>query len=179
MDALKGLIRYVAGTIDTSLLFSTNQPGIVTYCDADFAGDLRSRKSTSGFCTLMYGACIMWGSKAQASVASSTVEAEYLAASLVAKECLWLAKLLSALGVSCTPLQIKCDSTGALRQIERSTTARTKHIDVIHHFVRDRVALGHLSFSYCKSADMLADLLTKSLPIVQHQLLSQKLGLVP
>ncbi len=77
------------------------------YVDADFAGDLDSRFSTSGFVFFVYGGAVAWSSKKQKSVATSTVEAEFMASSAAIKEAAWLKSFLEEIGV-CT---MECQNT--------------------------------------------------------------------
>jgi hypothetical protein len=125
-----------------------------------------TRRSTTGFVFLLCGGAITWVSRMQATVAASTTEAEYMAASMITKESLWLRNLLSDLGVPVSgSLPVKCDNQAALHLIKQPVvSSRAKHIDVMHHFVRERVLRGEVSFSYVASGCMVADCLTKPLP---------------
>jgi hypothetical protein len=95
VNAAKGLLRYLKGTINVGISFKIPplKDGMIGYCDADYAGDLMSRKSTTGWIFLLNGGAISWSSKLQPNVAQSTTEAEYYAASAAAKESLYLRKL--------------------------------------------------------------------------------------
>ena len=78
--AVKRILRYLKGTIDYSLQFGGNHH--VTYCgysDADWAGNVEDRRSTTGYTFLVGGAAVSWNSKKQQTVALSTTEAEYMA----------------------------------------------------------------------------------------------------
>ncbi|XP_016192568.1 uncharacterized protein LOC107633456 [Arachis ipaensis] len=82
LSAVKRIIRYVLGTIDYGLWFpKTDSFQLVGFCDADFVGDRIDRRSTSGMCCFLGKSLIVWSSKKQATVALSTAEAEYIAAS--------------------------------------------------------------------------------------------------
>ena len=108
-----------------------------------------------------------WQSKTQPSVALSTCEAEYQAAGGVARDAVWLrSKLLPELGVDHPePAPIRGDNQVALCRLRNPmTTARSKRIDIIHHWAKERVAEGVISFKYIASADNTADCLTKALP---------------
>ena len=147
------------------------------YCDADFASDLDSRRSHTGFCFILYGGAISWQSKCQPTVAVSTTEAEYQAASMAAREALWLRQILPSLKVPCTPMTIKCDSMGALKSLRNpQITQRTKHIDVMHHFVRERREKGEIDFVYVPGKENVADMLTKPLPKDKHNWCCQHIG---
>jgi hypothetical protein len=89
-----------------------------------------------------------------------------MAASQATKEALWLRHLLGDLGVPITgAVSIACDNQAALHIIKHPVSSvRSKHIDVMHHFVRERNARGEVSFSYVPTSEMVADCLTKALP---------------
>ncbi len=84
---LKGLLRYIGGTIDLRIRYGPSVRGrLVLYSDADWAGDKIDRKSTSGHVAMLYGGPISWGSRKQTSVATSSTESEYIAMSSCAKQ---------------------------------------------------------------------------------------------
>ena len=137
----------------------------IGYSDADWAGNLDDRKSTSAYIFHMGGAAISWRSKRQACVALSTAEAEYMALASAAQEALWLRQLLSDLKNKPTsPTLILEDNQAAICLAKNPQFhGRAKHIDIKYHFVREQVASGNIAVKYCRSEDMLADMLTKGL----------------
>lgn len=117
-----------------------------------------------GYVFLMFGGAVSWSSRLQPTVAVSTVEAEYLSAGQAVKEALWFRKLGADLGLDLGPIQICCDNQGAIQLLKHPIASqRSKHIDVIHHFARERVARKEVNFIYCRTEDMKADILTKAL----------------
>ncbi len=88
-EATLRVVRYLVGTVDYGLTFGGNSETLVGYCDADYAGDLDSRRSTTGYVFLMFGGAVSWSSRLQPMVAVLTVEAEYLSAGQAVKEVLW------------------------------------------------------------------------------------------
>eukprot|EP00168_Porphyra_purpurea_P007201 TRINITY_DN1892_c0_g1_i2.p1 TRINITY_DN1892_c0_g1~~TRINITY_DN1892_c0_g1_i2.p1 ORF type:complete len:307 (+),score=35.93 TRINITY_DN1892_c0_g1_i2:2413-3333(+) len=112
----KTVMRYLAGTADFGLLYSGGAI-LAGYTDAGFAGDVESRRSTSGWLFMINGAPISWQSRRQPMVSTSTTEAEYLAAAAAAKEALWLRKLLADLGEPLRPVRIAEDNTACLSLI--------------------------------------------------------------
>lgn len=143
---------------------------MIGYCDADYAGDVDSRRSTTGYVFTMMGGAVSWSSKLQPTVAASTTEAEYMSAASAVKEALWLRKLLGDLGMDgLHPLTILCDNQATIKLLVNPiVSARSKHIDVLHHFARERVARQEVKFEYCGTEDMMADCLTKAVP--EHKL---------
>jgi len=99
-------------------------------------------------------------------VATSTAEAEYVAAAMATKEALWLRKLLSVLGVDGGAVPMGEDNQSCLALVNNpEATGRTKHVDVAFHMVRDYQARGEVAFYFLPSAEMPADGLTKPLPL--------------
>jgi hypothetical protein len=112
-EAAVKVLRYVVGTSDLGLQFGGKTRDIVGYCDADYAGDLDSRKSTTAYVWLMHGGAVSWSSVLQPTVALSTAEAEYMAAAGAAREALWMRKILVDLGVAEGVPRIRSDSQSA------------------------------------------------------------------
>lgn len=96
--AAKRIIRYLRGTRDWKLEFTGTGGDLIGYCDADWAGDQESRKSTSGYCFLLGGAAISWTSRRQPSVTLSSMEVEYISLSEACREAVWLRRLLREMG---------------------------------------------------------------------------------
>jgi hypothetical protein len=166
-QAARGVLKYLAGTTDVGIVFGgSGSGGLQGFCDADFAGDTDTRRSTTGYVFTLAGGAISWSSRLQQTVAASTAEAEYMAAAAAVKEALWLRKLLIDLGqFSGKALQLWCDNQAALKLLKHPiSSVRSKHIDVIYHFARERVARGEVVFTYCRTDRMVADCLTKALP---------------
>ena len=93
---VKRVLRYVRGTLDNGLIYSANDTNtlLTGYSDADWAGDLSKRRSTTGYVFQIQGSTVSWCSKRQACVARSTTEAEYIALSTTSQEAVWLRRLL-------------------------------------------------------------------------------------
>lgn len=163
--AALGVLRYLSSTADQGIVFGGGK-GLAGYSDADYAGDPDSRRSTTGYVFLLYGGAISWSSRLQPTVAQSTVEAEYMAAASAVKEALWIRKLLHDLGIDHVgAVQLYSDNQGALQLLKHPIASqRSKHIDVMHHFARERVARGEVVFAYCPTGVMVADAMTKPLP---------------
>jgi ATP sulfurylase len=112
-------------------------------------------------------------------VAVSTIEAEYRAVSSAAREALWLRQLLSEFDIEVTPMLVKCDSTGAIASIKNpKITQRTKHIDIAHHFVRERHLRGEILLEWISGKENVADVLTKLVPKDKHFLCCKGMGLI-
>jgi len=153
---------------------------VIGYCDADWAGDLEDRRSTIGFVFMMGGGATSWSNKQQPTIALSTTEAEYMASTQATKEAICMINLMKELGYmkEKKATVIRCDNQGAISLTKNPTQhARTKHIDVEHHFVRERVENGEVTFEYCSTEEMVADVLTKASSKERHYKLISMFGL--
>jgi hypothetical protein len=185
-QAAKGVLRYLAHTKDKGItcrgsIVSTTHtltPTLTGYCDADYAGDVDTRKSTTGYLFVLSNGAISWNSKRQPTVAASTTEAEYMAAAAAVKEALWLRKLCESLDIPITTVKIMCDNQSAIKLLRNPIfSVRSKHIDVAHHFARERVQSKEVEFSYVPTTEMVADVLTKVLSQSKHEACCVKMGL--
>lgn len=175
----KDVVRYLARTPERGITFRGSNTDLKAYCDADFAGDIDTRRSTTGYVFIMNGGATSWNSKRQPTVAASTTEAEYMAAAAAVKEGLWMRKLLESLDIKVDKINIMCDNQGAIKLLKNPIfSVRSKHIDVIHHFARERVLRGDVVFNYIHTKKMLADVMTKALPMDQHEALCAQMGVV-
>jgi len=178
--AVKRIFRYLVGTKTYALRYGTsNSSG--GYSDADW-GSGQDRKSVGGFVFLLNGSAISWSSKKQTSIALSTTEAEYMAMTQATKEIVWLRVLLEELGALAHITQMSQlygDNQGALALARNPEYhARTKHIDIQYHFVRELVMVEKVFLNYCPSSDMIADIMTKSLPRTSHEKHTMAMGMI-
>ena len=179
---VKRILRYLKGTSDLGLHYtSSDVDDLVGYSDSDWAGDLDDRKSVSGYMFKLCGAPISWRSKKQTSVALSTAEAEYVALSGATQEAVWLRQLTSELRYEQTkPTVVYEDNQSAISLAQNAQFhGRMKHIDIRHHFVREKVSDGVVEIKYCRSDRMLADILTKGLSGTIFETLRKSAGIVP
>ncbi|MCO5551899.1 hypothetical protein L7F22_005406 [Adiantum nelumboides] len=137
-EAVKGVLQYLNGTKDRCICFGKGKLSVVGYTDADYAGDLDKRRSTSGYLYTFAGGAISWLSRLQSCVTLSTTEAEYVAVSEACKEAIWLTCLVGDLGIVREIPVLHCDSQSAI-QLARNLVfhAKTKHVDVRYHFIRE------------------------------------------
>lgn len=162
--AAKKVLLYLKGTPTLSLTYGL--AGRLTgYSDAEYAGDLETRRSTTGFIFTLTGAAVRSGSKRQETVSHSTTEAEYVAAAAAAMEFIWLQRLIVEITGEDAPVHMRCDSQSALAMMHNAVSSnRTKQIDVAFHFVWEMVADGKLVAEHVPTEEMTVDALTKALP---------------
>lgn len=178
--AVKRIMRYLKGTLDLELCLGGNGITLRGYCDADWGGDVNERRSTTGYVFFVGDGAISWNCKRQPTIALSTTEAEYMATSHCTKEAIWLRKLLADVGFTQEgATSIMCDNQGCIALAKNPTNhSRTKHIDIQHHFIRERVESGEIGLTYCPTQDMVADVLTKALAKDRHERLRSNMGLL-
>ena len=176
----KRVLKYLHGTKSVGILLGDSSPSFLEgYCDANYGGCEETRRSTTGYVFTMHGSLISWQTKLQKTVAVSTTEAEYMAAASAAKEALYLRKVLNDVGFGAQCITIHCDNQGAVNLTKNAlTVSRTKHVDIAHHFVRNRVCRGELKFQYISTNEQLADFLTKALGPSKLQAALKTLGLL-
>eukprot|EP00253_Pinus_taeda_P022896 PITA_22896 len=128
----KNLLRYLHGTITHGLRYTAGDVRLLRYIDANWVGSVMDRKSTSGCCFSLGSTSISWMSKKQKSVALSTAEAEYIAASMASCEVVWLRKLFSELfGFILDTTMIMCDNQSRICLSENPVFHDcSKHIDI-------------------------------------------------
>lgn len=179
--AVKHLLRYVSGTRTLGIVYGGDQPEQpIGYSDSDWAGDLDNRRSTGAFVFNMSGGIVSWKAQLQKTVATSTQAAEYMAAGAAAREAIWLRQLCDELGVKVTRMVIKGDNTAAISLASNPMVQdRSKHIDVQHHFIRERVMSGEIEFSYIPTTLMVADSLTKAVDAPKVIFCREGMGLRP
>ena len=180
LTAAKRILRYLKGTVYLGLSYKKCADGnLIGYSDADWAGDVDDRHSTSGNVFLLAKGAVSWLSKKQATVALSTAEAEYVALSAATQEAIWLRRLLTDVGEPLEdPIVINEDNQGAIAMAKNPVGhARTKHIDIRYHFVREGVQNGAIILKYVATGEMIADILTKPLPRHSFEKLVLELGM--
>jgi len=178
--ATKRIMRYLAATPTMGLTYRRGGDVVLTgYSDSDWGGDIETRRSTTGYVYMLAGGAVTWGSKRQKTVALSSTEAEYMAATQAAKEAIWLRAMLEQMGYKQeATTAIACDNQGALALTKHQIYhSRTKHIDIQHHYVREVVAAGKVAFDYVATEEMTADVLTKGLSRDKHMRHTGNMGL--
>ena len=177
--ATKHGFRYLNGTIDEGITYNGNL-GIKLECwsDANWGGE-EGRESVSGFVFTLAGGAITYSSKKQGSVALSSTESEYMAILHTLKEQIWLLRFLKEIGYDISDQNIiYCDNQSAIALAHNPEHhARTKHIDIQYHFVRNYVEDGATRLEYCPTEDMVADGLTKALGPERHRKLAKLMGM--
>jgi hypothetical protein len=182
MQAAKRVLRYLKGTKDLGLRYTRplvdSLDELWGCVDSDWAGCADTRKSTTGYVLVLNGAAVSWKSKRQNVVALSSAEAEFMAASSLVQEVIYIRKLLTNLGFpQRNATEIGEDNRTCIAWSEGSVggRVRAKHIDLRQHFVHNAVQDKVLSLRSIKSEDNVADLLTKPLAEPAFQVLRKQI----
>lgn len=169
----KRVLRYLKGTQNYGIKYSKDKSNVTAYTDSDWAGDTDDRKSCTGNVIILANGPISWKSRKQASVALSTMEAEYAALAEISREIVYIKRLLIHMGFGKyvnNPIDVHCDNQSA---IELSKNAvfhkRSKHINLSYHFTRELVEKKEIVVKYLRTDSMVADILTKSLTKIKHE----------
>lgn len=178
--AAKRILKYLKGTINVGLWYPKDSSfNLIGYSDADYAGCKIDRKSTSCSCQFLGDRLISWFSKKQTSIATSTAEAEYLAAESCCAQILWIQQQLRDYGIRSKEAPILCDNTSAISITYNPVLhSRTKHVDIRHHFIREHVMKKDIRLEYISTDLQAADIFTKPLPDAKFSFFRNILGLV-
>lgn len=166
--AVKRILRYLKSCVKLGLRINRSRSFLVSaYSDADWAGCPDDRRSTGGFAVFIGNNLVSWHAKKQATVSRSSTESEYKALANATAEVMWIQTLLKELKVASPPVaRLWCDNMGAKYLASNPVFhARTKHIEVDFHFVRERVNNKLLQIDFVPSEDQVADGFTKALSV--------------
>jgi hypothetical protein len=139
------------------------------FADADWGSDRDDRKSVTGYVFMINNGPVSWTSHKQSTVATSTMEAEYMALSDASREAIARQQLFTDLNISIPIPRLYSDNQAALAIAQNLVHhQRSKHIDIRYHFVRHTVQNDQLTIDYVPTAAQTADLLTKALGPQAH-----------
>ena len=165
------VLCYLRDTATQGLNFNSEELNLRCLSDSDWAGDVDTRRSTTGYVVFAAGAPISWCSKLQSTVAISSMEAEYMAAFFAVQEVVWLKGVLSEMDLGYgQPVPLLIDNQSAIRLAKNPMYhKRSKHIEIKWHWLREKVGEQNLvELVYVRSADNTADIFTKALGIELH-----------
>jgi hypothetical protein len=168
--------------LDLTLVYSRDSPLTpVGYVDADYAGCQDTRCSTSGQVFVMAGTPVCWASKRQATVALSTVEAEYISLTRAVQQAKWMHAWMTEVGMEQElPGILHCDNCGTVDLTKTMKShSKVKHIDIRHHYIWELIQKGELKVDFIRGNENPADLFTKPLPRLAHEGYLAQLNITP
>ncbi|KAJ9547938.1 hypothetical protein OSB04_020481 [Centaurea solstitialis] len=181
--AVKNILKYLRRTKEMFLVFggSEDEISVIGYSDASFQTDRDDFRSQSGYVFTLNGGAISWKSSKQDTIADSTTEAEYIAASDAAKEAVWLRNFLSDLRVVASvsrPIDIFYDNSGAVAQAkEPREHHKSRHVLRKYHLIREIIGRGDVRICKIPTEENVADPLTKPLARVKHEAHANSIGM--
>ncbi|CAH9083346.1 unnamed protein product [Cuscuta epithymum] len=179
--AVEHILCYLKGAPGRGIVYQNHDHmRIECFVDADWVGSKDDRRSTSGYCVFVGGNLVSWKSKKQNVVSRSSAESEYRAMAQSACEIIWISHLLTELGLKISvPAKLWCDNQAAIHIANNHVFhERTKHIEVVCHFIREKIQKGLISTGYVKTGEQLGDLFTKALNGIRVGYLCNKLGMI-
>ena len=182
-DAVDRIFAYLKDDPAKGIVYSDKHGlQLMGFVDSDFAGCEDSRRSTTGWVFTLAGGPISWSSQRQKTVATSTMDAEYIAGAEAAKEAVWIRNFINDLripGVHIDTVPLYIDNNSALKLTRNPEFhSRSKHIDVKHHFIREKVDEEVITTQRVATKDNLADVFTKALPRPTHDDFVNRLNLL-
>ncbi|XP_028100331.1 uncharacterized protein LOC114299723 isoform X1 [Camellia sinensis] len=180
LDAVYRILRYLKSAPGKGILFSNHgHLRLEAFTNADCAGSIDDRRSTSGYCAFVGGNLVTWHGKKQAVVSRSSAEAEYRAVAHGTYELIWLQSLLSNIGLDWSgPMTLYCDNKAAISIAHNPIQHdRTKHIESDRHFIKEKLNKSVTCMPFVKSEDQLADVFTKDLSSKVFHPICCKLGM--
>ncbi|GJT66295.1 retrovirus-related pol polyprotein from transposon TNT 1-94 [Tanacetum coccineum] len=179
LKEVKRIFKYLKGTINMGLWYPKDSGFELTaFSDADHAGCLDTRKSTSGGIQFLGDKLVSWMSKKQNCTAMSSAEAEYVALSASCAQVMWMRTQLQDYGFNYNKIPLYCDSQSAIAiSCNPVQHSRTKHIHTRYHFIKEQVENGIIELYFVKTEYQLADMFTKALPEDRFKYLVRRIGM--
>ncbi|GJV52089.1 ribonuclease H-like domain, reverse transcriptase, RNA-dependent DNA polymerase [Tanacetum coccineum] len=180
MKAIRQVLRYVKGTKDHGITYKHNGGNkIHGYSDSSYGVNTQEGKGTTGIIFYYGESPISWSTQKQATVALSSCESEFIAATAAATQALWLKRLLSKLThTQEEKITIQVDNKSAIALMKNPVFhGRSKHIDTKYHFIRECVEREDIQVEFVSGEYQKADILTKALPKIKFLTMRQLIGL--
>nr|GFA19379.1 retrotransposon protein, putative, Ty1-copia subclass [Tanacetum cinerariifolium] len=184
--AVKNILKYLRNTKDMFLVYGGNMERelrVSCYTDAGYLTDADNLKSQTGYVFILNGGVVDWKSTKQNIFATSSTDAEYIAAFGASKEAVWIRKFIYGLGIVPTieePISMYCDNTGAIAIAkDDGVTKGARHFRAKVHYLRETIKLGDVKIEKIHTDDNLANPFTKALAFPKHSELTRNIGLFP
>ncbi|GKE20835.1 hypothetical protein Tco_1432347, partial [Tanacetum coccineum] len=178
LSVVKRIFRYLKGKPKLGLWYArVSLFDLEAYLDSDYAGSNLDRKSTTGGCQFLGRRLISWQCKKQTIVATSTTEAEYVAAASCCGRVLWIQNQMLDYGFNFMNTKIYIDNESTICIVKNPVYhSKTKHIAIRHHFIRDAYEKKLIQVLKIHTDDNVADLLTKAFDVSSSLGFRESLG---
>ena len=160
------IVRYLSSSKELCIVYSGtgDSNGLCAYSDTDWAGDVETSRSTTGYAIFLGNGIVSWLSRRQRRVTLSSTEAEYCGMTETAKQLRWIRNLYEELGFKLGPLPLCVDNQGAIFLASNpAQEGRTKHVRMTEHFIRESVEFGEIKLYYVPTDQQFADIFKKNL----------------
>jgi hypothetical protein len=160
------IVRYLSSSPDLCIMYSGtgNHNGLCAYSDTDWAGDIETSRSTTGYAIFLGNGIVSWLSRRQRRVTLSSTEAEYCGMTQTSKQLRWIRNIYEELRFKLGPLPLCVDNQGAIFLASNpAQEGRTKHVRMTEHFIREAVEFGEIQLYYVPTDQQFADIFTKNL----------------
>ncbi|GKE72396.1 putative ribonuclease H-like domain-containing protein, partial [Tanacetum coccineum] len=180
LHAVKRIFRYLKGQPKLGLWYPRDSPfDLEAFSDSDYAGASLNRKSTTGGSQFLGKRLISWQCKKQTIVANSTIEAEYVAAANCCGHVLWIQNQMLDYGFNFMNTKIYIDNESTICIVKNLVFhSKTKHINIIHHFIRDSYEKKLNQVIKIHTDHNVTDLLTKAFDVSRFNFLIASIGLL-
>jgi hypothetical protein len=175
------VLKYLRGIVEYGLRYlGGDGVEVQGYTDSYWEGSVVDQKRTPRCCFSLGSIVITWFSKNQTSIELNSVKVEYMVVSKARCEAIWLHKFLTGLfGQELEPMVIYCNNHTCIKLSKNPVFHdRSKHIDIIYHFIRDRIQKGKMKLQYISTNEQVADILTKPLEKGKFLFFRDRLGVV-
>nr|GEV15930.1 retrotransposon protein, putative, Ty1-copia subclass [Tanacetum cinerariifolium] len=184
--AVKNILKYLRNTKDMFLVYRGNMERelrVSCYTDTGYLTDADNLKSQTGYVFVLNGGVVDWKITKHSIFATSSTDAEYIAAFDASKEVVWINKFISGLGIVPTieePISMYSDNTGATAMAkDDGVTKGARYFRPKVHYLRETIKLGDVKIEKIDTDDNLVDLFTKVLAFPKHSELTRNIGLLP
>ncbi|XP_068304241.1 uncharacterized protein [Pyrus communis] len=160
MFLVKRILRYIQGTISYGLQYTKSKEfNITAYSDSNWAANINTRRSITGFVVYLGNNPVSWQSKKQSTVSRSSTKAEYKALAHCAADVFWIRSVFKDIHQSISvPPSLYCDNLSALALSTNPVFhSKIKHLDTDYHFVREKVQKGDLMVHYIPTDDQMEE----------------------
>ena len=181
MTILKRIFKYIKLIEDFDLWYKNDDDfNLKVYTNVDWGENIDERKSIRGGSLLLGRRLVTWTSKKQSCTSQSIVEVEYVSTTINCTNIVWIKHLFKGMKEEITePMILYCDNTSAINISKNIVMhAKTKHIAIKYHYVRELVEDKEVKMEYVNSKEQIANIFTKPLPKEAHEYLRGTLGLI-
>ncbi|GJT33168.1 retrotransposon protein, putative, ty1-copia subclass [Tanacetum coccineum] len=181
LTTVKNILKYLQNTKDMFLVYGGNMERelrVSCYTDAGYLTDADTLRSQTGYVFVLNGGAVDWKSTKQSIFATSSIDAEYIAAFDASKEAVWIRKFIYGLGI--VPTIEEPISTGAIAIAkDHGITKGARHFRAKVHYRCETIEMGDVKIKKIYTEDNLADPFTKALAYPKHSELTKNIGLIP